>query len=79
MFNPGTGTSTILTFYDHYLLMFVPGKLFQPNLMCASKARAYLRGASFEHLGKLLASSASIRLGWKGLPETNTLTYSENS
>ncbi len=31
------------------------------------------------HLGKLLALSINIRLGCTGLPETNTLAYSENS
>jgi hypothetical protein len=29
-------------------------------------------------LGRLLASSANITLGWKSLPRTNTLAYYEN-
>jgi len=29
-------------------------------------------------LGQTLALPASIELGWKGLPETNTLAYYEN-
>ncbi len=29
-------------------------------------------------LGRLLASPTNIRLGWKGLPGTNTLAYYEN-
>ncbi len=60
--------------------MFVPGKPFQPNLMFAGKARAYpseaLSGAPL--YGKLLALPANIRLGWKGLPGTNTQAYYEN-
>ncbi len=31
------------------------------------------QGAPLE--GRLLASSTNIRLGWKGLPETNALAY----
>jgi hypothetical protein len=31
------------------------------------------------HLGKLLALPTNIRLGCKGMQETNTLAYSENS
>ncbi len=31
------------------------------------------------HLGRLLASPENIRLAWKGLPETNTLTYYVNT
>jgi hypothetical protein len=34
-----------------------------------------LKGVS---LGKTLALPANIRLGWKGLPRTNTLAYYEN-
>ena len=29
-------------------------------------------------LGEALALPANIRIGWKGLPETNTLAYYEN-
>jgi len=28
--------------------------------------------------GRLLASPTNIRLGWKGLPRTNTLVYYKN-
>jgi hypothetical protein len=48
--------------------------------MPVSKARAYLR---MEHLkgtllGQAQVSSTNIRLGWKGLPGSNTQTYYEN-
>ncbi len=57
--------------------MFVPGKSFQPSLMFAGKAGAYpSEGASL--LGRLLASPTNLRLGWKGLPRTNTLAYYES-
>jgi hypothetical protein len=35
-----------------------------------------LKGAS---LGKAMAFPENIRLGWKGLPGTNTLAYCKNS
>ncbi len=35
----------------------------------------YLKGAS---LGQALALPATTRLGWKGLPRTNTLVYYRN-
>ncbi len=43
--------------------------------MFADKAGAYLSEAlsSTPIKGRLLASTTNIRLGWKGLPETNTL------
>jgi hypothetical protein len=60
--------------------MFVPGKPFQPSLMLADKTGAYkvkdLSGAPL--YGRFLASPTNIRLGWKGLPWTNTLAYYEN-
>jgi hypothetical protein len=31
------------------------------------------------HFGRLLALPSNIRLGWKGLPGTNTVAYSEKS
>jgi len=31
------------------------------------------------HYGRLLASPTIIRLGWKGLPDTNALAYSKRS
>jgi hypothetical protein len=42
------------------------------------KSGAYRSGAPERcllHLGRLLALSTNIRLGWKGLPVTNTLAY----
>ncbi len=58
--------------------MFVPGKLFQPSLVFVGKAEAYPSKAPFKwlHSG---ASPTNIRLGWKGLHETNTVTYYELS
>jgi hypothetical protein len=37
----------------------------------------HLSGAPL--LGSLLALTTNITVGWKSLPETNTLAYSENS
>ncbi len=54
--------------------MFVLGKPFQPSLMFAVKAVAYPSEAPFRYL----ASPTNIRLGWKGLPGTNTLAYYKN-
>jgi hypothetical protein len=57
--------------------MFEPGKHFQPSVMFADKAGAYL---SEEPLRcSLLASSSNIELGWKDLPGTNGLAYCEHS
>jgi hypothetical protein len=52
------------TFYGRNLLIFVisqivSGKPFQPSLMFVCKVGTY-------------PSEDNIRLGWKGLPETNT-------
>jgi len=60
--------------------MFVSSKSFQPGLMFAGKARAYLNEAPFRcsTQGLLLYSPTKIRLGSKGLPWTNTLAYYEN-
>jgi hypothetical protein len=57
--------------------VFVPGKPFKPSLMFVGKAGAYLRveplrGASLTTL------LINIRLGWKGLPGTDTLAYYGN-
>ncbi len=61
--------------------MYVSGKPFQPSLMIAGKAGAYPRVEHLEDasLGWAPALPAIIRLGWKGLPETNTLAYYESS
>jgi len=50
---------------------------FQGSLMFFSKARAFLSEVSYRCFlkGKLLALASNIRLGWKGLSETNTLAY----
>ncbi len=50
---------------------------FQPNLMFGGKDTAYpgvehLKGASLSYVRALLKN---IRLGWKGMPRTNTLAY----
>jgi hypothetical protein len=50
-----------------YARAFVPGKLFQPNLMFAGKVR------------RLPLSGAPFRLGWKSLPGTTALASYENS
>ncbi len=52
--------------------MFVPGKPYQPNLMFAGKTGAYPTEVDF------LALPENVRLGWKGLSETNTPAYYEN-
>ncbi len=72
------------TYYSHNLRISVisksvcPCKPFQPSLMVRLGANLgvdHLTGAS---LGKVLALSANIRLGWNRLPWTNTLTYYGN-
>ncbi len=53
------------------------GKTFQPNLMFSGKARAN-PGVEYQkalHLGKILDLPTNIRLGWEGLPDTNTVAY----
>jgi hypothetical protein len=61
--------------------MFVPGRPFQPSIMFAGKAGAYASGATFRCplLGGLLGLPKNNKLGWKGLPETNTLAFYEHS
>jgi hypothetical protein len=49
---------------------------FQPNLMFLTMARAYLSGAPL--YGWLLTLLINIRLGWRGLPGTNTLACLKN-
>jgi hypothetical protein len=48
--------------------VFVPGKPFYPSLMFVSKAGTFLQG-------RLQASPTNIRLGWKGLPGTNSSLF----
>ncbi len=57
--------------------MLVPGKPLQPNLMFASKAKAY---PSKYHsgdplMGKHLALPTNIILDWKIMPGTSTIAY----
>ncbi len=63
--------------------MFVPGKPFQPSPMFVRpgglkwKTRVEdLKGSS---LVQAPALPTNIKLGWKGLPWTNTVAYYENS
>jgi hypothetical protein len=61
--------------------VFVPGKPFQPNLMFVGEARSLPKSGASEralHSGRPRPYIANIRLGWKGLPGTNTLAYYEN-
>ncbi len=51
-------------------LVFVPGKPFRH-----SKGEAYLKEA--HNLGKLLALPINVKLGWEGMPGTNTLAKLE--
>ncbi len=54
--------------------MFVPGRPFQPNLMFVCKVRSLPKTAAPERYFSQEAPAllASIRLGWKCLPGTNT-------
>jgi len=55
--------------------VFVPGKPFQPSLMFVGKARRLPQSGAPERRFTQLGSGlpVNIRLGWKGLPGTNTL------
>ncbi len=55
--------------------VIVPGKPFQPSLMFLSKARAYHSEVP-STLEQAPCLPTNIRLGWKGLPVTDTLAYS---
>ena len=57
--------------------MFVPGKLFEPNLMLVGNAMEWSI-IQVHHAGKALALIANITLVWEILPGTNTLAYYEN-
>ncbi len=52
--------------------MFVPGRPFQPSLMFVGKVYPRVDPLNVAKLGMTLALPENIRLGWKGLPETNT-------
>jgi hypothetical protein len=54
-----------------------PAKLIRPSLMFASQFGACLSGAP-AYVSRLLALPTYIRLGWKGLPETNFSAYYEH-
>ncbi len=58
-------------------LGIVSGKPFQPSLMFEDKAGAYASEAPSRYY-TLGQASGLIRLGWKALPETNTLPYYKN-
>jgi hypothetical protein len=50
----------------------------RPNLINAGKAGTYPSISTFQDAPlqrRLLDLPTNIRLGWKGLPETNTLAY----
>jgi hypothetical protein len=54
--------------------VFVPLKLFQPNLMFVGKAGTYHEAPEkCSTLEQTLALPTQIRLGWKGLPRSSTL------
>ncbi len=52
--------------------VLVPGKPFQPSLMFAGPYRSE-SPLDAPLLGRLLALSTNIRLGWKGLPGKNSI------
>ncbi len=53
-------------------MLFVPDKPYQPSLTFVDKARSLSLSGTPDR--KSPSSLANIRLGWKGLPSTNTLT-----
>jgi hypothetical protein len=53
--------------------MFAPGKLFQPCMMFAGKARTCPNESAFRFSFKALPTN--VRLGWKSLSVTNILAY----
>jgi hypothetical protein len=57
--------------------MFVPGKLFEPNLMLVGNAMEWSI-IQVHHAGKALALIANIRLVWEILTGSNTPAYYEN-
>ncbi len=75
------------TFYCRNLRMFVIRQTVclcipvQPSLMFQSKAGAYSRivHQRCTSLGQSLALLTNIRLGWKGLPGTNSRAYYKHS
>ncbi len=60
--------------------MFSPGKLLQPSIMFAERPEPTL----MKHLSdvplwsRVAAIPANIRLGWKGLPGTNTTNMNKS-
>ncbi len=61
--------------------MFVISKLFQPSAMFVGKAGVHPIEEPFKcfTLGKAPSLAHKHRLGWKGLPRTNTLAYYKSS
>jgi hypothetical protein len=58
--------------------VFFLGQPFQLSLKFADKARAYPSETHIRCSTLGWAPGLIHRLGWKGLPETNTLVYHEN-
>jgi hypothetical protein len=68
----------LLTFeINKYKVVFVTGRPFQPRLMLVTAP--WVRPGAYPRVDHLKGSLTTIRLGWKGLPETNTLAYHKNS
>jgi hypothetical protein len=61
--------------------VFVPGKPFKSGLMFGGKARSLPQSGTLERCFNWVGSAlpANIRLGWKGLPRANALTYYKKS
>jgi hypothetical protein len=61
--------------------VFVPGKPFQPSPMFSERLELTLveQVSGGPLYGKLLVLPATISLGWKGMPWTNSLAYYEHS
>jgi hypothetical protein len=64
--------------------VFVQGKSFLSSLIFVGKPSSLPWSKIFEYLndislGQAPALPPNIRLGWKGLTETNTLAYFEHS
>ncbi len=79
---PGTNvfTAVIYEFFKS-ARVFVNGKPFQLSLVFTSKARALLEWNTFQGLYTKsipLDLPANIRLGWKSLPGTNTISHYED-
>ncbi len=58
-------------------MVFDPGQFFQPGLIFVGKASSVLKSGALKRCCTQvsLVLMTNIRLGWKGLPWTNTLAY----